>query len=150
MLINMNHDNLVNLTGRIENDLNKTTFKNADGSRKIKMTLAVQNSYVKQGAKPGKQDISVEIFVPAANVKVDEQGNETMGIYSTFRTGDLVNVLAHLENNNYEKDGQMVYGGLVVRCDSIVHREPRKISDARAAARAGMNAAPAEPEIPEV
>lgn len=128
-LISMNPDNLVNLTGRIETkDMAAGIFKNNDGSRKMRFTLAVQDGYQKKDGSTGKQDIPVEAFIPASQVKTDDTGVETYGIYSTLRTGDLVNVMAHLESNNYEKDGKMVYGGIIVRVDYIKHREPKAVS----------------------
>lgn len=141
-----NMDNNVTLTGRVETtDLSKGIFKNADGSRKIRFTLAVQDNYQTKDGKQSKQDIPVEAFVPASAVKV-ENGEETYGIFSKIRTGDLVTVSAHLEDNNYMKDGQMVYGGVIVRIDQLKHREPKSVSDARAQqkkAAASMDAAAA-------
>lgn len=140
-----NIDNNGVLTGRIETqDLSKGIFKNNDGSRKIRFTLAVQDNYNRKDGSPSKQDIPVEAFVPAAAVKT-ENGVETYGIFSTLRTGDLVTVAYHLEDNNYEKDGQMVYGGVIIRIDQLRHREPKSVSDARAAQKAAAAAAtPAE------
>lgn len=136
-----NMDNNVSLTGRIETqDLSKGLFKNQDGSRKMRFTLAVQDNFTKRDGSASKQDIPVEAFIPASQVKVDENGVENYGVYSTLRTGDLVSVAAHIEDNTYEKDGKTVYGGVIVRVDSIRHREPKSVADARAAQKA-LNAA---------
>lgn len=144
MAFNFNIDNNLVLTGRVETqDLSKGVFKNADGSRKIRFTMAVQDNYTKKDGSPSKQDIPVEAFIPANAVKV-ENGEESYGIYSTLRTGDLITVAAHLEDNNYEKDGAMVYGGVIVRIDQLKHREPKSVSDARAAQKAAAAAAPAQ------
>lgn len=133
-----NIDNNLNLTGRIETqDLSKGIFKNSDGSRKVRFTLAVQDNYTLKNGQASKQDIPVEAFVPASAVKTDEKGNETYGIFSTLRTGDLVTIAAHLEDNNYDdKDGKRVYAGIIVRIDQLKHREPKSVSDARAAQKA--------------
>ena len=137
MTFNFNPDNFVNVTGRIESDIAKGTFANQDGSRKMRITLAVQNSYKGKDGKYGKQDIPVDIFIPAKQVKIDENGNEDLGIYGNLRTGDLINVIGHLQTNNYVgKDGKMVYGGIVLQCDTIRFREPKSVSDARAANKA--------------
>lgn len=137
-----NMDNMGMLTGRIETkNLAGGIFKNSDGSRKMRFTLAVQDNFMKKNGEPSKQDIPVEAFIPASVVKTDENGNETYGIYSTLRTGDLVTIQFHLEDNNYEKDGQMVYGGVIVRIDQIKHREPKSVSDARAAQKSAAAAA---------
>lgn len=129
----INLDNNLTLTGRIETtDLAKGLFKNSDGSRKLRFTLAVQDNFQSQG-KPSKQDIPVEAFIPASMVKTDENGHETYGIYSTLRTGDLVSIAGHVMDNNYEKDGKMVYGGIIIRVDAIKHRESKTVSDMRAA-----------------
>jgi single-strand DNA-binding protein len=57
-----------------------------------------------------------------------------------FKKGELIVVEGMMNNNNYEKDGQMVYGGLVVVGDYIQHREPKNVSDARAAKKAAQAA----------
>ena len=72
-----------------------------------------------------------------AYASIDENGNEDLGIYGNLRTGDLINVIGHLQTNNYVgKDGKMVYGGIVLQCDTIRFREPKSVSDARAANKA--------------
>lgn len=128
-----NIDNNLNLTGRIETrDLAAGIFKNNDGSRKIKFTLAVTDNFKKKDGSASKQDIPVEAFIPANAVKKDANGVESYGIYSTLRTGDLVSIAGHLEDNNYMgRDGKMIYGGLIVRIDVLKHREPKTVSDAR-------------------
>lgn len=140
-----NIDNNGQLTGRIETkDMAAGIFKNADGSRKMKFTLAVQDNFTKKDGSVSKQDIPVEAFIAKNAVKV-ENGVESYGIYSTLRTGDLVSIAYHLEDNNYkDASGKMVYGGVIVRVDSIKHREPKTVSDARAAQKAAPAAAPAE------
>lgn len=142
-----NIDNNVALTGRVmTKDLAKAIFKNSDGSRKMRFTLAVQDNFTRKNGETSSQSIPVEAFIPASAVKV-ENGVETYGIYSTLRTGDLVSVAAHLEDNNYtDKGGKPVYGGVIVRIDTIKHREPKSVSDARAAQKdvAAQAAAPAQ------
>lgn len=137
-----NIDNNTNLIGRIESrDLSKGLFKNKDGSRKMCFTLAVQDNYRGADGQYGKQDIPVEAFIPKNMVKVDEAtGEENYGIYSTLRTGDLIAVSARLMSNNYEKDGKMVYDGIVVRIDQVKHLETRTASEARAQQKAAAAA----------
>lgn len=137
-----NIDNFVSLTGRIETkNLEAGIMKNSDGSRKMRFTLAVQDNYRKKDGSQSKQDIPVEAFIPKEMVKV-EDGVETLGIYSTLRTGDNISIMGHVEDNNYMKDGKMVYGGILIRIDSLKHRESKSVADARAAQKAA--AAPAE------
>lgn len=129
-----NIDNNLNLTGRVESqDMSKGLFKNKDGSRKLRFTLAVQDNYNTKDGQPSKQDIPVEAFIPASMVKTDENGVESYGIYSTVRTGDLISIAGHIMDNNYaDADGKMVYGGILVRIDSLKHRESKSVSEARA------------------
>lgn len=146
---NMNIDNFLQLTGRIETkDMSKAILENKDGSRKIRFTMAVQDNYRKKDGTQSKQDIPVEAFIPAAMVKV-ENGVESYGIYSTLRTGDNISIIGHLEDNNYQDaNGKMVYGGIIVRIDALKHRESKSTADARAAqkAAAAAVAAPADAE----
>lgn len=133
-----NIDNNLNLTGRIETtDMSKGLFKNSDGSRKLRFTMAVQDIFSKKDGTPSKQDIPVEAFIPAAMVKTDENGVESYGIYSTLRTGDLISISGHLMDNNYtDKNGNAVYGGVIVRIDQVKHRESKSVSDMRAQQKA--------------
>ena len=127
--INLNMDNIVNITGRIKNNPTKDIYENKDGSRRIYLTLSVQNPYNRvKGGRVGSQSIRVKIFVPANDIKIDEQGREKYGIFSTLRTGDMINIFGHLENTVSIQDGS----GMVVVCDSICYREPKKKSDVRA------------------
>lgn len=149
---NFNIDNNVTLTGRVmTQDIQKGIFKNSDGSRKMRFTIGVQNNYRDSDGKYGIQAIPVEVFIPAAMVKA-ENGAESLGIYDTIRTGDLITVSAHIMDNNYKdkKTGEMVYGGIIVRVDSFKHRESKAVSEARAEKKdpvaAGQAAVAAEAE----
>lgn len=134
--INYNPDNTVTIIGRVETkDLSKTTYTNNDGSKKMQFTLAVKNGYAstdESGEKVyGKTDIPVEVFVPARK-NGDEAG---LGIYSTLATGDLIEVVGHIENNNYTKDGVKVYG-IIIRADMMRYRESKAVKANRAAKKA--------------
>lgn len=149
---NFNMDNFTMLTGRVmTQDLKKGIFENKDGSRKMRFTLAVQNAYKDKDGNYGTQPIPVEIFVPASMV-TQKDGVESLGIYDTIRTGDMLAVSCHVIANNYEDKttGKMVYGGIILRVDSFKHRESRKVSEERAAKKdaavAGQAAVAAEAE----
>lgn len=94
----MNMKNLVNLTGRVARDPH--TIENKDGSRTVFMTLAVEREYKsKDGTRP-VDFVAVQKYVPAGtDYKAFDYVNQ----------GDLIQVGAHVESADYEKDGNKVY-----------------------------------------
>ncbi len=120
----MNPANIVSITGRLVRD--PVIFENKDGSRKVKATIAVQDDF-KSGPDKKRQSqfIAVEQFM---SVKM---GDPWAGVVK----GSRVQLLAHLESNVYEKDGETVYGMKVV-VDSVNYLETRAETDARRAANA--------------
>ncbi len=128
----LNAANIVSITGRLVRD--PVIFEHKDGSRKVKATIAVQNSF-KSGPDKKRQSqfIAVEHFIPV-----------WMGYnpWNNVVKGSPIQISAHLESNNYEKDGEMVYGMIVV-VDNINYLESwartavRRAANARAAALGG-------------
>lgn len=141
-----NSANLVNITGRLTR--NPVFFPNKDGSQKVKATIAVQDNFRSGADKTRKsQFIAVEQFLP---VKMGT------GAWANVTKGSQVQILGHLESNNYEKDGKMVYGGLILAVDSVSYLETKAETEARRNAQAAETpaapeaAAPAAaPEAPE-
>ena len=132
-----NSANLVNITGRLTR--NPVFFQNNDGSQKVKATIAVQDNFRSGADKTRKsQFIAVEQFLPA------KLGT---GAWANVTKGSQVQILGHLESNNYEKDGKMVYGGLILAVDSVSYLETKAETEARRNAQAAA-AAPA-PEAAE-
>lgn len=132
-----NSANLVNITGRLTR--NPVFFQNNDGSQKVKATIAVQDNFRSGADKTRKsQFIAVEQFLP---VKLGT------GAWANVTKGSQVQILGHLESNNYEKDGKMVYGGLILAVDSVSYLETKAETETRRNAQAAA-AAPA-PEAAE-
>lgn len=119
-----NQNNFGVLNGRLTKDVK--AFENKDGSRKVFVTIAVDNNYAGADGKRGSQFINTEAFVPAS-----VQG---LGVFEHIHEGDLVGVLYHLESDQYTKDGQTVYAQKVV-IDSVDFKEPRNVTQARLAQR---------------
>lgn len=121
-----NLSNFAVLKGRLTKDI--VSFLNKDGSRKVLVTIAVDNNWVnKADGKRGTQFINLEAFLPA-NV----QG---LGAYEHMHSGDLVSFGAHVESDQYKgKDGQTVYAQKIV-IDQVQFEEPRSVTQARLAQR---------------
>ena len=114
------------VTGRLTADPDVRV--NADGSRKVRFTVAVQNSYADKDGKRGSQFLPLEAFISA-----DRSGD---GAYGCINGGDLVSCSYTVNNNNYtDKHGQKVYG-LVLLVSEIALLETKA---SKAARRANSN-----------
>ena len=134
-----NPANTLILTGRIARE--PAFFKNSDGSQKVKVTLAVQDNFKSGPDKTRKtQFLPMEQFLSAAMGQ---------GAWANVTTGSLIQVLAHVESNNYEKDGKTVYGGINIVVDSVNYLETKAKTEARRKnneePETPENATPAEP-----
>jgi len=118
--------NIVSLTGRLVRD--PVFFYHKDGSRKARATIAVQDNF-KSGANKKRQSqfITVEQFLPA---------QIGMGPWGNVTKGSQIQILGHLESNIYEKDGETIYGGILVVVDYVNYLESRAETAARRAANA--------------
>ena len=136
----LNIKNNFTVIGRLMSDIK--TFDNADGSKKIRFTVAVKDNFRSGVDKTiGTQRIPVEAFLSAENVK-----NNGLGRYANIHEGDLVGVAGQIVNNDYEKDGVKHYD-LVLRIETLEMLEPKTITDARLARKAADAANAAnEPE----
>ena len=88
----MNLSNYGMLTGRLAKD--PLVFDNKDGSRKIKLTLAVQNNY--RNSKTGEyeaQFIPVEAFIPS--------GKTGLGAFDYMHKGDKITVQYAVKATHY-------------------------------------------------
>lgn len=128
-IITMNTNNYVMNTGRLTDDIK--IFDNADGSKKIRFTLAVTNNYKDKNGNRGSQFIPLEAFIGA---------DKDLGVYSKMNKGDLVTVQSTIKNNNYtDKNGQNVYG-IVLQVEQVTLLESKQITENRKAARAAATA----------
>ena len=138
-----NVQNLGIATGRLSK--NVTAFANADGSRKMMVSVAVPNDYKGKDGKTSSEFVSLEGFVPAG------KGD---GVYALMHKGDLVSIQYKVVSNNYtDKDGKPVYAQ-VLRIEKVSLLESKAVTDARAArneadAQADVDAEQTAVSVPE-
>lgn len=135
-----NMENYGMTTGRLTTD--PQLYENADGSRKIRITVAAANNYQNRDGSRGAQFLPFEDFIPSKRAKY---GN---GVYDMMHQGDKISVQYTVKNNNYEKtneDGtkEMVYG-LILQVENIRLLESKATTSARQAAKTRT-----EPEEPK-
>lgn len=115
-------------------------FTNKDGSRKVMLSIAVQDNYTGKDGKKNTQFVSLEGFVRA-----DKPNN---GVYDIIHEGDLIGVEFSVRSNNYQKNGEMVYSQ-VLFIEGIDLLESKVITDARQARKAEAAATEAPAPAPE-
>lgn len=114
------------VTGRLTKNPDIRT--NSDGSRKVRFTVAVQDSYTSKDGKRGSQFIPLEAFLTASQ--------QTNGAYDYVEEGDLVSCSYTVNNNNYtDRNGQKVYG-LALLVGEIALLESKASKKARQEAKA--------------
>lgn len=116
---------------------------NKDGSRKILATLMVKDNYASRDGERKTHPIPVQIFVSA---------NNKSKVYDMLEVGLLIGASYELKPNNYMKNGEMVYDGIIVAIKDIDIKESKTVVEARRARKAAENntAAPTddEPYVP--
>lgn len=127
----MNMNNYAVVRGRLTAD--PAVFANKDGSSKVKFTIAAENNYKNKDGKREAQMIAVETYA-----KDFEKSP-----FAKIHKGDKVSCECSLRNNNYEKDGQMVYSTIVF-VENIQFEESKSVTEARAAENAAKAAAAAQ------
>lgn len=129
----MNVRNNFQAIGRLTAD--PKVFDNADGSKKVRFTVAVKDNYQSKDPE-GKmgynsQFLPVEVFLSA-----DRVAKSGLGVYANVHQGDLVAITGQVENNNFtDKTGAERYE-LVLHIETCDLMEPRSVTDARAVNRA--------------
>ena len=132
-----NLDNYGITSGRLVSD--PQIYDNADGSKKVRITVAATNNYRNRDGSRTSQFLPLEDFIPARRAR---KGN---GVYDLMHQGDKVTVQYTVKNNNYTKEnGEQVYD-IVLHIDSVRLDETKAITEARQAAKAAGN----EAEKPE-
>ena len=121
----MNMHNYGIANGRLTRD--PKVFKNSDGSRKVKVTLAVQDTYGERKT----QFINLDGFVRA-----EKEGN---GVYDSMHEGDLVTVQYSVRTNNYEKNGESVFDQ-TLQIEAVQFGESKSVTEARMAKKAAAEA----------
>lgn len=116
--------------GRLTRDI--TVLDNKDGSKKVLLNVAVRDSFKTKGEYK-TQFINLQGFV-------NKDKDIDKSVYAYMHKGDMVSIGYEIRNNNYEKDGEMVYDQILFI--NFVQLEETKKSQA---ARANSNVA----EMPE-
>ena len=122
----MNTNNFGILRGRLTAD--PVVFANKDGSSKVKFTIAAENNYKTDGKREA-QMIPVETYVK----------EYAKSPYASIHKGDKITVEFSLRNNNYEKNGTMIYSTIAF-VENITFEESKAVTEARAAERAAAQA----------
>ena len=105
---------------------------NKDGSKKVFVTLAVQDNFTSGSDKERKtQFINLEGFVPK---------DRKSSVYEKLEVGDKVAIQYRVETPSYEKDGQTIYKTALV-IENIQFKESMAEKTARQARHAADAAA---------
>lgn len=105
---------------------------NKDGSKKVFVTLAVQDNFTSGSDKERKtQFINLEGFVPK---------DRKASVYEKLEVGDKVAIQYRVETPSYEKDGQTIYKTALV-IENIQFKESMAEKTARQARHAADAAA---------
>ena len=123
-MLNLNNYGIV--TGRLTTD--PFIYQNNDGSRKIRITLAVSDNYKNTDGKRSTQFLPLEAFIP-----VDRK----LGVFDMIHAGDKISAAYTVKNNNYtdKNTNKMIYG-LVLQIERISFEESKTTTTARQAAKA--------------
>ena len=123
-MLNLNNYGIV--TGRLTTD--PFIYQNNDGSRKIRITLAVSDNYKNPDSKRSTTIFPLEDFIP-----VDRK----LGVFDMVHAGDKISAAYTVKNNNYtdKNTNKMIYG-LVLQIERISFEESKTTTTARQAAKA--------------
>lgn len=117
----MNMNNYGIATGRLTRD--PAIYQNADGSHKVKMTIAAQNNYRnKQTGERAAQFLPLECYVPV---------DASMSVYDYMHKGDKITVQYTVRNTQYTNaENENIYG--VILCiENIRLDETKSNTDTR-------------------
>lgn len=120
--------NTLSLVGRIASDIKE--FPNADGSKVLLITLAVDDNF-RSGSDNKVQTnfVPVRAFIPKS---VDGRGS-----WDRVGKGDLVAIAARIVAKPYMKDGETVYPPATIEADGYPQfLESKKVTEERAARKA--------------
>lgn len=113
-------------TGRLTAD--PFVYQNADGSQKVRITLAASDNYKNADGKRSTQFLPFEAFIPA---------ERNLGVFGMIHSGDKISVAYTVKNNNYrdKTTNEMIYG-IVLQIEKISLEESKATTAARQAAKA--------------
>lgn len=90
--------NNVTTIGRLTSD--PVLFKNQDGSRRVRLTVAARNNFTSRDGSVKSQFVSLTKLLPA------DRGN---GAFDYMHEGDLIGFGSHVESDSYQKNGETIY-----------------------------------------
>ena len=113
-------------TGRLT--ANPFVYQNADGSQKVRITLAASDNYKNADGKRSTQFLPFEAFIPA---------ERNLGVFGMIHSGDKISIAYTVKNNNYrdKSTNEMIYG-IVLQIEKISLEESKATTAARQAAKA--------------
>ena len=145
----VNPRNMVCLEGRVVSQPVIKTTK--DGSRKVLMTLGVQDNFLSAAKDGSGERVKNTQFIGVQGLLTAKMTRN--GVYACIDAGDLIAVGGEVRTNNYEKNGEMVYDQVLLiqtvdlkeTKQAKAARQARKAADAQAKASqaAGMPVAAA-------
>lgn len=124
------------LVGRVSQDIRE--FPNADGSKVLLATIAVDNNFTSGADKTAKtQFVPVRAFLPKS---VSGRGS-----WDRVHKGDLIAVQTRISCEPYTKNGETVYPDPTIEVDGFPQfLESKSVTDARAARNAVAAPVPAD------
>lgn len=133
----VNPSNAFFATGRLTKE--PKVFDNSDGSKKVIITLALQDNFKGKDGSRGAQFIDFQAF---------QTKDAGLGVYAHLGTGDLVNVVAEARNNNWTAADGTPHYDMILRITSLNMLESKRVTAARHGAEETA-AAEATVSVPE-
>ena len=126
----MNMNNYGVAEGRVSKEVK--ILPNKDGSKKVFLTLAVQDNFQSGPNKErATQFVNLEGFVPK---------DRTKSVFDNIAVGDKIAIQYRVETPSYTKDGETVYRTALV-IENVQFKESKAAKDARQAAKAAKDTA---------
>jgi single-strand DNA-binding protein len=131
MAFSTNLRNFGTAEGRLVADPAK--FTNSDGSVKVKLSLAVNDTFKKADGTQSTQIIAFEAFIA-------KEAGGNLGPYTNLEKGDKIGVGYSVRSNTYtDKNGETVYAQ-VLQINAVDFKETPNEKEARKGRKATANA----------
>ena len=119
----MNLNNFGIAMGRLAAD--PKIFENADGSRKVRVSVVCKDRYKSDGGK-GYQVLPMERFIAKG---------ANLGAFGLIHEGDLIEAQYTARSNIYTDDQGETHYGLVLMIEQIEIRESKTVTERRRASK---------------
>lgn len=137
----MNVNNFFVESGRLTKDPIIST--NANGTGRVRLTLAVQDNFRSTNDK-GEKVKQSQFLNMEALISKDKMAAGDIGVYGHMHSGDKITVQGSIRNNDYtDKNSQKVYS-LSLFIENVNLEESKSVTDRRMAMRASAADAPAD------